>query len=94
MSDFSLSIPTPVPFDRMLSLEGKCAVVTGGSRGIGEAIVTRMVKAGAFVVLTGRGQKALTRVEAKIAAMGGKVVAVQADSSSVEDSKKWVFSIL
>ncbi|MGY5343852.1 hypothetical protein ACXFAU_15540 [Paenibacillus glucanolyticus] len=53
-----------------------------------------MVKAGVFVVLTGRGQEALTRVEAKIAAMGGKVVAVQADSSSVEDSKKWVSSIL
>lgn len=40
MTNFSLSIPTPVPFDRMLSLEGKCAVVTGGSRGIGEAIHT------------------------------------------------------
>ncbi|WP_314590936.1 SDR family oxidoreductase [Paenibacillus terrigena] len=88
MSNYSISIPTPVPFDRMLSLEGKCAVVTGGSRGIGEAIVMRMVEAGASVVLTGRGQEALKRVEAKIAAMGGKAVGVQADSSRLEDSQK------
>ncbi|WP_269148285.1 SDR family NAD(P)-dependent oxidoreductase [Paenibacillus glucanolyticus] len=60
MTNFSLSIPTPVPFELMLSLEGKCAVVTGGSRGIGEAIVTRMVEAGASVVPTGRGQEAPT----------------------------------
>jgi NAD(P)-dependent dehydrogenase (short-subunit alcohol dehydrogenase family) len=84
----NISIPNPIAYDRMLSLEGKCAVVTGGSRGIGEAIVMRMVEAGASVVMTGRGAEALKRVEEKIAAMGGKAIGIQADSSSIEDSKK------
>jgi NAD(P)-dependent dehydrogenase (short-subunit alcohol dehydrogenase family) len=51
----SISIPEPQPFDSLLSLRGRCAVVTGGSRGLGEAIVLRLSQAGAAVVLTGRG---------------------------------------
>jgi alkanesulfonate monooxygenase SsuD/methylene tetrahydromethanopterin reductase-like flavin-dependent oxidoreductase (luciferase family) len=33
-----MSIPDPVSLDNLLSLHGRCAVVTGGSRGLGEAI--------------------------------------------------------
>ncbi len=84
----SLSIPEPTPFDSLLSLKGRCAVVTGGSRGLGEAIVHRLSQAGAAVVLTGRGLDALKQVETKINAAGGKALAVQADSASLADSRK------
>ncbi|MBT8342457.1 MAG: SDR family oxidoreductase, partial [Desulfatitalea sp.] len=82
------SIPDPEPMDGILSLKGQCAVVTGGSRGLGEAIVKRFVEAGATVVLTGRGLEALQRVEAQVAEAGGTALGVQADVSRIEDSEK------
>ncbi len=83
-------IPDPVPLDKVLSLKGRCAIVTGGSRGIGEAIVKRFVEAGAAVVFTGRGLKALQRVEKQIKKAKGEAITVQADVSSLEDSQKVV----
>jgi NAD(P)-dependent dehydrogenase (short-subunit alcohol dehydrogenase family) len=80
-----LSIAEPLPFDSLLSLKGKTAIVTGGSRGIGEQVVKRFVEAGASVVFTARGKDALERVEAKL---GGKAVGVQADVSSLADSQR------
>jgi NAD(P)-dependent dehydrogenase (short-subunit alcohol dehydrogenase family) len=53
MAELPISIPKPQPFASLLSLEGRCAVVTGGSRGLGEAIVQRVAQASAAVVLTG-----------------------------------------
>jgi NAD(P)-dependent dehydrogenase (short-subunit alcohol dehydrogenase family) len=81
------TIPDPVPFDRLLSLKGRCAVVTGGSRGIGEAIVLRLAEAGASVVVTARGQEGLAKVEAKVAARGGQAAGIQADAASTDDSQ-------
>ena len=69
-------------------LKGRCAVVTGGSRGLDEAIVRRLTEAGAVVVLTGRGREALRRVESNVAAAGGQALGVQADFASLEDSRK------
>jgi len=88
MTNPSISIPEHQPLDNLLSLKGKCAVVTGGSRGLGEAIVMRMVEAGASVVFTGRGSEALQRVEKQVKAMGGKAIGVQADISRLENSQK------
>jgi NAD(P)-dependent dehydrogenase (short-subunit alcohol dehydrogenase family) len=88
MTTPSISIPEPTPFDQLLSLRGKCAVVTGGSRGLGEAIVRRLTQADAAVVLTGRGLEALQRVESQVASTGGKAVGVQADISRIKDSQK------
>ena len=85
-----LSIPNPEPFDQLLSLKGRCALVTGGSRGLGEAIVRRLTQAGAAVVLTGRGREALQRVELQINAMGGQALGVQADLASLPDSQRVV----
>lgn len=88
MTVSSISIPESQSLGSLLSLKGRCAVVTGGSRGIGEAIVMRLVEAGASVVFTGRGSEALKRVEAQVSAVGGKAIGVQADIGSLEDTQK------
>ena len=85
-----LTIPEPTSQADLLSLAGKCAVVTGGTRGLGEATVHRLAAAGAAVVFTGRGEEALRRVEKEITATGSTVVGVQADISSLFDSQKVV----
>ncbi|MBT8340862.1 MAG: SDR family oxidoreductase [Desulfatitalea sp.] len=88
MTTSLLSIPETMPLDRVTSLQDRCAVVTGGSRGLGEAIVRRLVEAGAAVVLTGRRLESLQRVETQVLAQGGKAVGVQADISRIDDSQK------
>src|SRR5271163_602207 len=82
------TIPPPGPFDQLLALRGKCAVVTGGSRGLGEATVHRLAQAGAAVVFTGRGAEALSRVEQELTAAGFIAFGVQADISQLGDSKR------
>ncbi|WP_207001710.1 SDR family NAD(P)-dependent oxidoreductase [Trinickia mobilis] len=64
------------------SLQGKIAVVTGGSSGIGLAIAKEFVGKGAFVFITGRRQPEL---DAAVAEIGRNIVAVQADSSKLAD---------
>jgi 3-oxoacyl-[acyl-carrier protein] reductase len=68
------------------SLEGKLALVTGASRGIGRAIAEELARAGASVVLGYRSGK--DEAEELAAAIGGR--AVQADVSSPEDAKRLV----
>jgi NAD(P)-dependent dehydrogenase (short-subunit alcohol dehydrogenase family) len=64
------------------SLQGKVAVVTGGSEGIGLAVAKRLAAGGAAVFITGRRQAMLDKA---VAEMGGDVVAVQADVSKPAD---------
>lgn len=63
-------------------LEGKVAVVTGGSTGIGQAIAQEFVAQGAYVFITGRRQAELDRA-AKL--IGRNVTAVQGDTAKLED---------
>jgi NAD(P)-dependent dehydrogenase (short-subunit alcohol dehydrogenase family) len=64
-------------------LEGKIALVTGGSSGIGLATAQRFVKEGAFVYITGRRQAELDKAVKIIG--GTQVKAVRADASSLSD---------
>lgn len=63
-------------------LEGKIAVVTGGSTGIGLATAKRFVAEGARVFITGRRSAEL---EAAVASIGAGATPVQADSSKLSD---------
>lgn len=63
-------------------LEGKIALVTGGSSGIGLATAQQFVKEGAFVYITGRRQAELDKA---VKAIGSHVKAVRADASNLAD---------
>jgi NAD(P)-dependent dehydrogenase (short-subunit alcohol dehydrogenase family) len=67
-------------------LEGKIALVTGGSSGIGLATAQRFVKEGAYVYITGRRQAELDKAVKTIGE--AQVKAVRADSSSLSDLDK------
>ena len=61
------------------SLEGKVAVITGGTTGIGLAIAKEFVAEGATVVITGRDQ---ARLDDAVAKIGPRASAVRADAGS------------
>jgi 3-oxoacyl-[acyl-carrier protein] reductase len=68
-------------------LDGKIAIVTGGSRGIGAAIALRLAADGAQVAITYNNSKgAADDVVAKIAEFGGKAIAVKANAASQNDN--------
>lgn len=67
------------------SLEDSVAVVTGGSRGIGEAICVAMAEAGADVVPTARSEDALEATVERIEDAGGTAVHCRADVTSEAD---------
>jgi NAD(P)-dependent dehydrogenase (short-subunit alcohol dehydrogenase family) len=60
-------------------LEGKVAIVTGASRGIGAAAARAFADAGASVVLAARSGEAIAAVASEINARGGKALAVPTD---------------
>jgi 3-oxoacyl-[acyl-carrier protein] reductase len=64
----------------MSELQGKLALVTGASRGIGRAIALELGKGGAHVVANYlKNQEAAASLEAEIRAQGGKATLIQAD---------------
>lgn len=78
----------------MFSLEGKVALVTGGSRGIGRAVAEALAGAGAHVVITYRSNSAAAEETiAAIEAAGGKAEAVSFDVASAEVAEETVRGI-
>jgi len=70
------------------TLEGKIALITGGSRGIGAAIAKRLAADGANVAITyTKGAEAAASVVKEIERAGGKAIAIQADAADADASK-------
>lgn len=68
-----------------LKLDGKVAVITGGSSGLGLATARRFVEEGAFVFITGRREKEL---DDAVSSIGHNVSAVQGDMAVLADIRR------
>jgi 3-oxoacyl-[acyl-carrier protein] reductase len=79
----------------VIDLSGKSALVTGGSRGIGRAIVTRLATQGADVAFTYKGNAdAAAEVVASVEGIGRKALAVQGDASQPDTADAVVKEVL
>lgn len=66
----------------MFDLTGKCAFVTGASRGIGRNVAVSLARAGADVALVGRDTAALDQTLKAVTGLGKRALALQADVTS------------
>lgn len=80
--------------ENMTGLQGRIALVTGASQGIGRACAIELAKAGATVALAARNQAKLAEVVAEIEAAGGKAAAFSLDVSSEESIKAGAKAVL
>jgi NAD(P)-dependent dehydrogenase (short-subunit alcohol dehydrogenase family) len=71
-------------------LQGKAALVTGGSRGIGRAIAVTLAEQGVNIALCGRTQETLTEAADEIRALGVLAWPIVADVSKLDDIKAFV----
>ncbi|KAI0130436.1 hypothetical protein BJ170DRAFT_620158 [Xylariales sp. AK1849] len=77
----------------LFSLEGETALVTGGTRGIGQAVAIALAEAGADILLV-QGKTPATETQKSIEALGRKVTVYSTDLSSAEEVAKLVPKVL
>lgn len=73
-----------------LGLNGKAVLVTGGSDGLGAALVATLCAEGARVAFCARGEQRLRAVESDVTARGGEVLGVVADVTVEADLRRFV----
>ncbi|HWF66447.1 MAG TPA: 3-oxoacyl-[acyl-carrier-protein] reductase [Acidobacteriaceae bacterium] len=78
----------------MISLEGRVALVTGASQGIGRACALSLAVAGAQVALAARNSAKLAEVASEIEAAGGKAVPFELDLASEESIRAGAKAVL
>ncbi|MCW2918654.1 MAG: family NAD(P)-dependent oxidoreductase [Actinomycetia bacterium] len=71
-----------------MTLQGKTALVTGGTSGIGRAVAQRLARHGAQVIVTGRDKQRGDEVIAEIEAEGGKARFITADLANFDDVRR------
>jgi 3-oxoacyl-[acyl-carrier protein] reductase len=77
-----------------MTLEGRVALVTGASQGIGHAIAIKLASAGASVAVAARNQEKLNEVAQQIMTAGGKAAAFQLDVADEEQIKSVFKAVL
>ena len=81
-------------FTNMKPLEGRVALITGASQGIGRACAIRLAAQGASVALAARNVEKLKQVEAEIASSGGQAASFAMDVAQEEQIKTAVKSAI
>lgn len=77
----------------MWNLEGKTALITGGSKGIGRATVIELVKLGAAVIFTARTEKDILAFEQEMQAQNYDVTGISGDVAVAIDRKKIIHEL-
>lgn len=77
-----------------MTLQGKVAIVTGGTRGIGRAVVAALAQEGAAVTLCARDLPQTEKVAADLRSSGAQVLAVKADVTRASDVEEMVEACL
>lgn len=76
-------------------LKNKVAVITGGSRGIGEAIVRKFVDQGATVIFTYHSSSAKAdQIVQELSEKGGTIKAIQSDASSFQAAEELITTVV
>src|SRR4051812_35255925 len=74
-----------------LGIQGKSAIITGGSRGIGRETARQFLEEGARVTICGRNAQTLERTRSELAQQtGGEIHAVVADMMKAQDAEQLV----
>jgi NAD(P)-dependent dehydrogenase (short-subunit alcohol dehydrogenase family) len=71
-----------------MTLQGKTALVTGGTSGIGRAVAVKLASRGAHVIVTGRDKRRGDEVIAGIDAQGGRARFIAADLANFDDVRR------
>jgi len=75
-------------------LEGKLALITGASRGLGAAVAEEFARQGAELILVARDVQALEQVDDKVRACGGKATLVPLDLKNFQKIDELVLSVV
>lgn len=77
-----------------MRLQGKTAIITGATSGMGKAMAQRFVSEGASVVLSGRNEVKGKELEAQLLADGGKAVFIAGDVTQMEANETLVREVI
>lgn len=76
--------------NELFDLSGRTAIVTGTSRGLGQAMARALAKAGADLVLTSRTRESLRPFESEMTALGRRTITLELDVRTLESIQRMV----